>query len=465
MKNLQTQCEHPAIILNPHLKDLILKYKHYYIRGKRHELTTFKLNTWYMEFPYHLFSKIKRSIEDPTEVQDFYIQTEDEPALLFLVVPCGKCCLCTEKKANDWVTRAMCESQTSSSVPLFVTLTYNNFCLPWNGVRKGAAQRFIKRLRINLKRYLGYDSKLRYYICAEYGTKTGRPHYHALLWNMPVLEASHIDELIQKSWSFQVNKSLYDKIPNDKDSAGNPIYKYYDEKADTHRVLFGYPKVYTIKNGGIQYCMKYMRKEATIPTGKNKVFFLASRRGGLGSEWINKFAQEYRNNPSLLDVQLHDIWTDTDYKGCIPKYFKDKIAPSPSRIIKKEIRDTFKLWNYYSNKFHSQIMFHYTPNPNVITHYPALHYHKAQIYGINTFNVKHGYPNDSQDTAKIVDYLEHKLLSYQYDRQLSIDVPIYKRKHLVHIENFINSSPPVDLNDKIASIHRRRKRSQLREIF
>ena len=418
MKNLQTQCSNPAIILNPHLKDLVLKYKHYYVRGKRHELSLYQQNAWYMEFPYTMFGKIKRTIENPEELQDFYIETDEEPALLYLSVPCGKCILCTEKKANEWVTRAMCESQTSSSIPLFVTLTYNDFCLPWNGVRKGAAQRFIKRLRTNLKRYLGYDSKLRYFLCSEYGTKTGRPHYHVLLWNMPVLEAKHIEELIQKSWSFQVSKDLYDRVPSENDKYGNPIYKYYDKQADVYRVLFGYTKVYTITEGGIQYCMKYMRKEATIPDGKNNIFFLSSRRGGIGAQWIEQHLREYRNNPSLIDIQIHDIWTNKDFKGCIPQYFKDKIAPTPSRLIKKDIRDTFKLWNYYSNKFHSQIMYHYTPNPAVIKHYPSLYYHKAQIYGINTFSLKDKTSPLSQDTAKIVDYLEWKLLQYQYEVHL-----------------------------------------------
>ena len=56
----------------------------------------------------------------------------------------------------------------SESIPLFLTLTYNNENLPKHGVFKEEIQLFLKRLRISLDR-LHYKHNLRYFACAEYG--------------------------------------------------------------------------------------------------------------------------------------------------------------------------------------------------------------------------------------------------------------------------------------------------------
>lgn len=462
---MQLQCEHPAIILNPHLFDLVLKHSTYYIRGKKYSCGA----TWYDEFPYSYFGKIKRGL-DIDELDTCYVIDEcGEHQPLFLAVPCGKCVLCTEKKANEWVSRAMAESQTSSSIPIFFTLTYNDFCCPRNGVRKGAMQRFMKRLRVNVDRYCGFKSKIRYFICSEYGSKTGRPHYHGILWNFPLLELSHIDDLIDKSWSFSCSKKFYDSVPSQRDKYGKPVLKFVDEKTGRYRIKYGYTTSSICTDGRVRYCMKYMRKDAVIPDGKNKIFFLSSRRGGIGSSWIESKLQEYRSNPQLLDVSLTDIWSGTAYKGILPRFFKDKIAPPPSKIISKDIRDTFKLWNYYSNKFHTFISYHYVPNPRVIQHYPSLHYHSGRIRGVvNLYKKEYNndtYDNLTRDTAKIVDYLEWKLLNYNYDIGLSVSTPIYKRERLHYIEHVMQSLPPVDIPDKVASIQRRRQRAKLREVL
>lgn len=83
----------------------------------------------------------------------------------------------------------------------------------------GDAQRFIKRFRINLDRLVksqikidkqngiktilsDADSKVRYYLCGEYGETTLRPHFHGLFFFNSEFAASHIAELISKSWSF-----------------------------------------------------------------------------------------------------------------------------------------------------------------------------------------------------------------------------------------------------------------------
>lgn len=83
------------------------------------------------------------------------------------------------KRLVNGLFRATCENVFSESIPLFLTLTYNNENLPKHGVFKEEVQLFLKRLRISLDR-LHYKHNLRYFACAEYGSKSKRPHYHML---------------------------------------------------------------------------------------------------------------------------------------------------------------------------------------------------------------------------------------------------------------------------------------------
>jgi hypothetical protein len=62
----------------------------------------------------------------------------------------------------------------------FITLTYDNENVPWDGsLVKEHFQKFMKRLR---KHYA--PKKIRYYHCGEYGEENERPHYHACLFGL-----------------------------------------------------------------------------------------------------------------------------------------------------------------------------------------------------------------------------------------------------------------------------------------
>lgn len=59
-------------------------------------------------------------------------------------------------------------------------------------LRKTDIQLFFKRLR---KSKSGNGkSDIKYYVCGEYGGKTNRPHYHAIIFNCPL-------ELYQNAWN------------------------------------------------------------------------------------------------------------------------------------------------------------------------------------------------------------------------------------------------------------------------
>lgn len=57
-------------------------------------------------------------------------------------------------------------------------------------------RKFFKRLRINLKR-ANRDDKISYYACGEYGDKTDRPHYHAIIFGFPYTDPG----FLRDTWS------------------------------------------------------------------------------------------------------------------------------------------------------------------------------------------------------------------------------------------------------------------------
>ena len=95
-----------------------------------------------------------------------------------LDLPCGQCVGCRLEKSRQWAIRCMHESSMHEQ-NCFLTLTFDDDALRDRGnvsVTRRDVQLFFKRLR---KRT---GVKLRYYYCGEYGDKSNRPHYHAIIF-------------------------------------------------------------------------------------------------------------------------------------------------------------------------------------------------------------------------------------------------------------------------------------------
>lgn len=106
-----------------------------------------------------------------------------------MVTPCGSCMACRINRAREWTVRICKEAQFYDNVSFF-TLTYDDNNIPDNGslcVRD--VQLFHKRLR-----KAGF--KFRYYLCGEYGSKTLRPHYHAIYFGLSWRD----EEAVHKAW-------------------------------------------------------------------------------------------------------------------------------------------------------------------------------------------------------------------------------------------------------------------------
>lgn len=114
---------------------------------------------------------------------------------------CGRCVGCKIAKSKEWAIRCVHEAQIYEEEDLgnsYLTLTYNQDHLPQDAsLDKGIYdpdkntygpnhfQKFIRSLRKKT------GQKMRYYMCGEYGGKTQRPHYHAILFGYEFPDKKH----------------------------------------------------------------------------------------------------------------------------------------------------------------------------------------------------------------------------------------------------------------------------------
>lgn len=117
---------------------------------------------------------------------------------LFNGIPagCGSCMACRARKAKTWGVRLQLE-MAHHGESLFVTLTYNDDNLPAEGsLQKSHLSEWVKRLRRRVEHKTG--RRFRFFGCGEYGTHTGRAHYHALLFGVGMWASRDVGE----SWPY-----------------------------------------------------------------------------------------------------------------------------------------------------------------------------------------------------------------------------------------------------------------------
>ena len=197
-------------------------------------------------------------------------------------VPCGTCTGCRTRLRLDWTLRGVHELQMHDEKALFLTLTYSDEYLPEDlSIRKEEMQKFMKRVR---KKH-----KFSYYACGEYGDKTNRPHYHAIIYG---LELDDLEEF-----------------------GRNPVTGdiYYRSAYMEKKWPFGYVIIGGVTFQSIAYVAKYVNKKITgnmaeehykrrivdEHTGEvleewqvEPEFQLASRNPALGLRWFQKYTSD-----------------------------------------------------------------------------------------------------------------------------------------------------------------------------
>jgi len=215
----------------------------------------------------------------------------------FQFVPCGKCNFCLQKRRADWTFRIHQESRHCRGA-LFITLTYDGWNVPvlrdeHYAVRKiypyvlsldkPDFQLFMKRLRKAIE-----PARIRYYLVGEYGEEFERPHYHIILFDLPLGMEWHLEKLWGK----------------------------------------GIVHVGQVSMASIHYVTKYIINKNKDYGGRAPPFALMSRGGknghGIGFNYVQSHYKWHRN--------AKRNYTEVNgFKAALPRYYKEKFFGSVER--------------------------------------------------------------------------------------------------------------------------------------
>lgn len=199
-------------------------------------------------------------------------------------LPCGSCVGCKTDRAAEWARRAEHEASCWKH-NCFLTLTYKE--APGELV-PADLQAFLKRLRRHIDRRnpvvhtLGRRG-LRYLGCGEYGDRTGRPHYHLLLFNCGFADA------------YQVGKDLYESPL---------INQLWPQGAHRLGQLTGGAANYVA-----QYTLKKIGRAYADADGVQiqSPFLRMSTRPAIGFAWLEKHKTDCRHGFIIQDGQKRPI--------------------------------------------------------------------------------------------------------------------------------------------------------------
>lgn len=220
-----------------------------------------------------------------------------------MLVACGQCIGCRLDKSKDWALRCVHEAKQYEK-NCFITLTYNEQNLPKDrSLVKEHYTLFMKRLRKK------YGSNIRFFMCGEYGTEGGRPHYHACIFN------HDFDD--KELYTVRDNIPLYQS---------NELKKLWP---------YGFSTIGAVTFESAAYVSRYVTKKLTgIGAAQEddkriKEYGNMSRRPGIGKIYFDKF---HRDAFAIDGV----IRNGLKYK--LPKYYDrlyNEIDPDNLKLIKE----------------------------------------------------------------------------------------------------------------------------------
>lgn len=192
------------------------------------------------------------------------------------------------------------EQRTSEST-WFLTLTYNDENLPHDHDTYTPVlnRRDVRLYLARLRAVRGGGLKFRYYLCGEYGDRTLRPHYHAILFFSPSNPApADLETTLDRHWG-----------------------KGHTLLAEANAKTMAYVASYTLK--------KYGKEERGL-SGRVPEFVTMSTNPALGTEYINTLAEKYLSTPSLQQhlEETEDVTNVFRTEGAIypiDRYMRDKL--------------------------------------------------------------------------------------------------------------------------------------------
>jgi hypothetical protein len=204
-------------------------------------------------------------------------------------LPCGKCLECRLEYARTWAIRCVHEAQMHPHNS-FITLTYSDKNLKNPKLEYRDFQLFLKKLRKTQNAPIGV------FVTGEYGEKTKRPHWHAILFGYWPKDAIHSrsNERGDKIYTSKTLDKLWGK--NDPTDRPNEIGTVTFESA-------GYVARYAAKKLAHGH-----DSEEYKPISKK------SSKHAIGKKWLEKFWPDIFNYGQLI-VNGQPV-------GGIPRYYE-----------------------------------------------------------------------------------------------------------------------------------------------
>lgn len=228
-----------------------------------------------------------------------------------LTLPCSKCFGCYSTLVGSWASRCLHEASLYSD-NCFLTLTFNDESLlqhcPDGYLNKTLFPKFLKDLRNRF--YPG----IRFFHCGEYGSKRGRPHHHALLFNFNFPDrvpfarrGKHVvcsSELLSKLWPYG-----FSEIGTVTSDSAAYIARYCTKKR---------MKVYSKESSSDSSDEDVLYAVLVDPVSSKSVpeYLTMSTNPGIGHGWFQKF---------WSDVYPHGFLVLPSGKKVLPPRYYDKL--------------------------------------------------------------------------------------------------------------------------------------------
>lgn len=210
-------------------------------------------------------------------------------------VACRKCNACLNARKNDWVARAVAETNQQKWGGVF-NLTYENEGRASDGgraFRYKDVQDWLKRLREAVAQNTGIRPEFKYMICGERGSDKGRVHWHCLVWCEHDLFSYGEWADFRAQWRAGFPPSC----------GPQPDYKIQPQPDPDHRKVWsewphGHVTIDKMTEASIVYATKYILKDqfnvvkardtARITKANNHgaSFFRMSKKPPIGETWL-----------------------------------------------------------------------------------------------------------------------------------------------------------------------------------
>lgn len=238
-----------------------------------------------------------------------------------LQLPCGGCEGCLLERSRNWAIRCMHEARQWEN-NCFITLTYKDVpnC---NSLNHAHFQRFMKVFRDNYQGAQPYvdprtnkvSHPIRYYMAGEYGSRYGRPHYHACIFNFDFKDREYLCTTNSGSKLFRSAQ----------------LEELWSEGKGSNRRSLGFSSIGDVTFESAAYVARYVMKKAQQEfdasytdehTGEYyedvrvPEYNRMSLRPGIGATWLDQYK---------ADVYPHDEVIVNGFPTRPPRYYDKRL--------------------------------------------------------------------------------------------------------------------------------------------